>query len=84
MSAKIRCSNCEKSVSHRERGGRIINAKNCRATGEKITGKKYFETRKCPEFLPKTEFVEQFVNPLDKAMEMIEKGKKIKDIIDPL
>jgi hypothetical protein len=40
--------------------------------------------RKCPEFLPRKEYIDQFSNPIDRAVELIEKGKKIKDIIDPL
>jgi len=82
--AKLRCSNCEKSVSHREKGDKIINTKVCKATGEKITGKYFFLPRKCQEFLPRKEYIDQFCNPLDKAIDMIEKGKQIKDIIDPL
>ena len=82
--AKIRCSNCEKSVSHREKSGRVYTMKACKATGQRITGKDYFSVRKCGEFLPRAEYIVQFYNPLDKAMDLMEKGKRIKDIVDPL
>lgn len=82
--AKIRCSNCEKSVSCRENTGKIYTTKTCKATGEKIAGKKYYEVRKCTEFLPRREYVEQYENLVDKIVEMVEKGKRVKDIVDPL
>jgi hypothetical protein len=82
--AKIRCSNCEKSVSYREKSGKVYNTKSCKATGQKITGKEYFMVRKCEEFYPRSEYILQFESPIDKAMEMIERGKRIRDIVDPL
>lgn len=84
MSAKIRCSNCEKSVSYREKSGKVYNTKACKATGQKIAGKEFFMVRKCGEFYPRSEYILQFESPIDKAMEMIEHGKRIKDVIDPL
>ena len=84
MSARIRCSNCEKSVNYREKSGKVYNLKNCKATGERIGGKDFYLVRKCGEFHPRVEYIDQFYNPLDKAMELIEKGKQIKDIVDPL
>lgn len=84
MSARTRCSNCEKSVSYREKTGKVYLTKNCKASGEKITGKDYYKERKCVEFLPRREYIDQFENALDRAMDMIEKGKRIKDIVDPL
>ncbi len=82
--AKIRCSNCEKSVNYREKTGKVYTTKICKATGEKIIGKVFYDIRKCNEFLPRREYVEQYENVFDKAVEMIEKGKRVKDIIDPL
>lgn len=58
--------------------------KACKATGQRITGKDYFVVRKCSEFLPRAEYIVQFYNPLDKAVDLMEKGKRIKDIVDPL
>lgn len=84
MSAKIRCSNCEKSVSYREKSGKVYNNRTCKATGEKIVGKCFYEVRKCGEFYPRFEYLLQFESPIDKAMEVIERGKRIKDIVDPL
>jgi hypothetical protein len=90
MSAKVRCSNCEKSVESRTKDGYVTPTRYCKATGEKIsTGRAnpkspYYMVRKCPEFLPRKEYIDQFSNPIDRAVELIEKGKKIKDIIDPL
>jgi hypothetical protein len=82
--AKIRCSNCEKSVSYREKSGKVYNNRTCKANGEKIIGKDFFMVRKCGEFYPRSEYFLQFESPVDRAMEMIEKGKRIKDILDPL
>lgn len=91
--ADLRCSNCEKSVNSREKNGAITISKNCKATGEKISSSatnpkrndKYFEIRKkCDEFLPRKEYVGQYENFLDKVLGMVEKGKRIKDIVDPL
>jgi hypothetical protein len=84
MGARIRCSNCEKSVSHREKNGRTFDVKSCKATGEKITGAIFYIPRKCREFLPRKEYVDQFSNPIDRAVELIETGKQVKDILDPL
>lgn len=84
MGAKIRCSNCEKSVDCREKTGKIYNSKLCKATGEKITGSSFYVVRKCGEFLPRNEYIVQFSNAFDRAVEMIEKGKRIKDMVDPL
>lgn len=82
--AKIRCSNCEKSVQERLKTGKVNISKICNATGEKINGNDYYKVRKCSEFFARTEYADQFGNTLDKAMEMIEKGKRIRDIVDPL
>lgn len=82
--AKIRCSNCEKSVNYREKTGKIYCTKTCKATGAKISGNKYYEVRKCTEFLPRREYIGQYENFLDKIVEYVEKGKRIKDIVDPL
>lgn len=92
MSAKRRCSNCEKSVESRTKEGYVTISKGCRTTGEKITNSKtnpssnspYFKTRKCIEFIPRPEYRDQFENPIDKAIEMIDKGKRIKDILNPM
>jgi hypothetical protein len=89
--AKIRCSNCEKSVSHRTKEGYVTIHKVCKSTGEAIANstiypKKnspYYQIRRCDEFIPRHEYIDQFENPIDKAMELIEKGKKIKDILTP-
>jgi hypothetical protein len=54
------------------------------STGRANPKSPYFMVRKCPEFLPRKEYIDQFSNPIDRAVELIEKGKKIKDIIDPL
>jgi hypothetical protein len=48
--AKTRCSNCEKSVNYREKSGKVYNNRACKATGEKIMGKSFYEVRKCTEF----------------------------------
>ncbi len=82
--AKTRCSNCEKSVSHRDKLGKVFTTRDCKATGERITGQSYYAVRRCNEFLPRMEYILQFENPLDRAVEMIEQGKKIKEIVDPL
>jgi hypothetical protein len=92
MSARRRCSNCEKSVEQRTKEGYITISKFCKATGEKIANSKsnpnqnspYYKTRKCMEFIPKPEYINQFENPIDRAIEMIDKGKRIKDILDPM
>lgn len=92
MSARKRCSNCEKSVDYRTKEGKVIISLCCKATGEKIANSKsipgsksvYYQPRKCSEFLPRQEYANQFENALDKAMEMIEKGQRIKDIVDPI
>lgn len=82
MGAKRRCSNCEKSVQSRNKGGYVVCSKVCKATGEKITGKTLYVVRVCDEFLPRSEYIYQFENPIDKAVGLIEKGRKIKDIVD--
>jgi hypothetical protein len=82
--AKTRCSNCEKSVDSRDKTGKTYSSRRCQATGEKITGGNFYSIRKCEEFLPRVEYVDQFYNPIDRAVELIEKGKRIRDIIDPL
>lgn len=82
MSAKKRCSNCEKSVDSRTKEGKIYVCKACKATGEKISGKEFYYIRHCDEFLPRQEYIYQFESPIDKAMGLIEKGKKIKEIVD--
>lgn len=89
MVPKKRCSNCEKSVDRRQKDGKIIISLRCRTTGEKIASSvknpsqksPYYQVRVCGEFLPRKEYIEQFENPIDKAMELIEKGKRIKDIL---
>ena len=90
--AKKRCSNCEKSIAARPKNDAAVISKICKATGEKISDsvKKpslkspYYQIRKCIEFLPKREYIDQFDSPIDRAMSMIEKGKRIKDIVEPL
>lgn len=84
MAAKKRCSNCEKSVDQRLKTGKIYPCKKCKATGENITGSKYYAVRKCEEFLPRMEYLAQFENALERIIDMVEKGKRIKDIVDPL
>lgn len=92
MGAKKRCSNCEKSVDYRTKEGRVYVSLVCKSSGEKIANSatrpdaksKYYQIRRCEEFIARPEYLDQFANPLDKAMEMIEKGKKIRDIVDPL
>lgn len=84
MAAKTRCSNCEKSVEYRLKSGRVYVSKTCKATGEKIIGKSFYQPRKCGEFIARPEYLDQFSNPIDRAIELIEKGKRIKDIVDPL
>lgn len=90
--AKRRCSNCEKSIFARPENGSIIISKVCKATGEKIADSanspsnkcSYYEVRNCSEFLPRREYIDQFDSPIDRALSIIEKGKKIKDMVDPL
>lgn len=81
--ARTRCSNCEKSVNYREKSGKVYNNRTCKATGEKIMGKSFYNVRKCGEFFPRSEYILQFESPIDKAMEIIERGKKLKDVIGP-
>jgi hypothetical protein len=89
MMPKVRCSNCEKSVDRRLKDGKTIISIRCRATGERIAlsaknpsqRSPYYQIRKCGEFLPRREYIDQFENPLDKAVELIEKGKRVKDIL---
>lgn len=84
MPAKTRCSNCEKSVSYREKSGKVYTSKTCKATGERIVGKNYYNPRKCGEFYPRSEYILQFESPIDRAVEILEKGRKVKDLINPL
>lgn len=90
--ASKRCSNCEKSITARPKNGSIIISKVCNATGEKISDSiktpstkcGYYETRRCNEFFPRKEYIDQFDSPIDRALSVIERGKKLKDVIDPL
>jgi hypothetical protein len=92
MSAHKRCSNCEKSVLARSKEGQVTISRVCKATGERISNSKtspgktsvYYMSRKCDEFIPRPEYVNQFVNPLDVAMDIVDRGDKIKDIISPV
>lgn len=92
MGAHRRCSNCEKSVSARSKEGTITISRVCRATGEKIANSKsnpgkasvYYMSRKCEEFIARPEYANQFVNPLDVAMDLVDRSDKIRDIIEPL
>lgn len=92
MSAHKRCSNCEKSVLSRSKEGYITVSRVCRATGEKISNSKtspakssvYYMSRKCDEFIARPEYANQFVNPLDVAMDIVDRGDKIRDIINPV
>lgn len=91
MSAHKRCSNCEKSVLSRTKDGYITISRVCKATGERISNSKtqparnsvYWISRKCEEFIARPEYDKQFVNPLDVAMDVIDRSDKIKDIIVP-
>lgn len=90
--AKKRCANCEKSIAARPKGGPTVISKVCKATGEKIADSVknpsmkcgYYDIRKCHEFLPKREYLDQFDSPLDRALSLVEKGKRIKDMVEPL
>ena len=89
LTPKVRCSNCEKSVDRRQKDGKISISGKCKATGERVClnpkspgqYSPYYQVRKCGEFIPRKEYVDQFENPLDRAMEIIEKGKRIKDML---
>jgi hypothetical protein len=80
--AKIRCSNCEKSVE-RLIGKNVAYTErdDCAATGKDISGEEYFTERECDEFLPKIEYSQQFRTAFDKVMKGLAAGKAIKDII---
>jgi hypothetical protein len=92
MSAHKRCSNCEKSVQSRSKDGLVTISRVCKATGEKISNSKsnpgkssiYYMSRKCDEFIPRPEYADQFINPIDMAMDIVDRGDKIKDIISPV
>jgi hypothetical protein len=92
MGAHKRCSNCEKSVQARGKDGLVLISRVCKATGEKISNSKispakssvYYMSRKCEEFIARPEYSEQFVNPLDVAMDIVDRSEKIKDIINPV
>ena len=81
--AKIRCSNCEKSVKLRKTDGYIVEESRCKATGEPIpqSDETYYKIRKCDEFLPRLEYSKQFRTLFDKTMKYLAAGKEIKDII---
>ena len=79
--AKIRCSNCEKGVKLRESNGIIVEEDTCKATGESISGKDYYQERKCEEFLSRIEYSKQFRTLFEKVMKGLAVGKEIKGII---
>lgn len=79
--AKIRCSNCEKSVKLRNPDGFVVEEDMCKTIGEPIHGNDFFKIRKCDEFLPRLEYSRQFRTLFDKVMRGLAAGKEIKDII---
>jgi len=79
--AKIRCSNCEKSVRLRLDKGKIRNGSTCKATGRDISGSAFYEVKKCNEFLPRIEYSHQFQTIIDKIHKGLAVGKEIKNII---
>lgn len=79
--AKIRCSNCEKSILCRENNGVMVENDSCKATGENISGTLYFKERSCDEFLPRIEYSQQFRTAFDKVMKGLAVGKEIRDLV---